>query len=72
MSARQPAFLHWTEAAEAAEVCAEATLDREPHPGAEPLVKSVSQAAGPRRRGIWPRALEWLAWRSQKLMREDR
>jgi hypothetical protein len=72
MSARQPTFLHWTEAAEAAEICAEATLVREPQPGAAPCVKSISQTPGPRRRGIWLRALEWLGWPGQKSMRENR
>jgi hypothetical protein len=72
MFARQPTFLHWTEAAEAAEVCAEATLEREPQPGAPPLARNMFQAPGSRRRWIWPRALEWLAWPGQKSMRENR
>jgi hypothetical protein len=72
MFARQPTFLHWTEAAEAAEVCAEATLEREPQPWAGPCVTGTAQAPGPRRRGIWPRAREWLARPRLKLMREDR
>jgi hypothetical protein len=72
MSARQPAFLHWTEAAEAAEVCAEATLEREPQPGAPPFVRNMFQAPGPRRRKIWPHALEWLGRPGQKSMRDER
>jgi hypothetical protein len=69
MTARQPAFLRWTETAEAAEVCASAAL--EPKPAASCRVESAGQTSADNRRPLWPRLVDWLARPGLKLTHDD-
>jgi hypothetical protein len=61
MTARQSAFLRWTEAAEAAEVCAYVELEREPQPATVRLVEGAGPAPSGARRGLWPLFIERFA-----------
>ena len=71
MTARQPPFLRWTETAEAAEVCASVTLEREPKPAAFCRVESADQTPADGRRMRWPRLVDWLARPGLKLTHDD-
>jgi hypothetical protein len=61
MTARQSTLLRWTEAAEAAEICAYVELEREPQPAAVRRVEGVGALAAGGRRGLWPLFVERFA-----------
>ena len=58
MTARQSTLLRWTEAAEAAEICAYVELEREPQPAAVCLAESADAASAGGLRGLWPLFIE--------------
>jgi hypothetical protein len=61
MTARQSTLLRWTEAAEAAEVCAYVELEREPRPATVRLVEGAGPAPAGGRRALWPLFVERFA-----------
>ena len=73
MTARSSALLRWTEEAEAAQMCATAMFEREPHNVAAcPL--AVGQHRFPTRQGraLVPWLLSWLPVERLQIARDDR
>jgi hypothetical protein len=61
MTARQSTPLRWTEAAEAAEICAYVELEREPQLAAVRRVEGADAVPAGGRRALWPLFVERFA-----------